>query len=282
MGLRVRPDGVTLAAVLVSLLTACSAPPAPLSAVPSQDVSVANTERIRIELPAGEVRLEGAEAATLRVSVLVDPGAGDLTLIHRQGDTLLISPLQADGKLWQGPIQLTVVLPHGVGAEIATTTADVVLHGLQGWARVASVAGHVTATEVRGEFSLRSGRGDVTLRDSSGDLALVGEHGVLTIVDSHGEIGASSIMGTIRYTGEPTDGTSVALETDHGPIEVALGPGSNLAFQAETNYGHTACTGMPVSWRGRGCQGVVGGGEASLVVRTVSGAITLRLLAGSP
>ena len=82
-------------------------------------------------------------------------------------------------------------------------------------------------------------------------------------------------MGTIRLTGEPRAEDAIHLETDHGPVEVQLSPGASVQVAVSTTSGVITCLLPGLHPEARGCSGVLGTGAAELVIRTVSGAVTL-------
>jgi DUF4097 and DUF4098 domain-containing protein YvlB len=127
--------------------------------------------------------------------------------------------------------------------------------------------------------SLRTGRGDASLSGGAGDIRLIGEHGILSIENSTGQLSATTIMGTIRFLGQPDANDEIRLETDHGPVEVALAEESDLDLTVTTTSGSVTCTFPGLNARSSsGCTSPIGRGQGSLWIRTVSGTITIQRL----
>jgi DUF4097 and DUF4098 domain-containing protein YvlB len=174
-------------------------------------------------------------------------------------------------------VQLEVRVPQEVPVRVETFDAPVILRDLRGEVEVHSTSGDILAENLSGEILLRSARGDVRAVNCSGIVQVLGEHGILALEDVRGEVGASTIMGTIRYTGAPGSGDEVNLETDHGPVQIELGKDSGLDISMTTTSGEIDCSLPGLTFSSRSCSGILGNGAGSLTVRTVSGEVTLRL-----
>jgi DUF4097 and DUF4098 domain-containing protein YvlB len=92
-----------------------------------------------------------------------------------------------------------------------------------------------------------------------------------------GETAVSTIMGNVVFDGLIQAGDFVRLETDHGLISVNLDQDSDLSLQVSSISGDVVCMLPKVSSSTRSCAGIIGKGNGTLKIRTVSGAITLQL-----
>lgn len=177
-----------------------------------------------------------------------------------------------------GAVDLQVALPTGTKLGIDSFNADVGISNFTGAVRVNSEAGDITITNYKGRGQFRSGRGDILVADSQGEITLLGEHGLLQFRQAHGTLSATTIMGTVQYTGAPGAGENLWLETDHGPVEINLQPESNLTLTTNTASGKVICVASALFDGPEYCSGQAGPGEADFGIRTVSGNITIRAI----
>jgi DUF4097 and DUF4098 domain-containing protein YvlB len=176
------------------------------------------------------------------------------------------------------PLHLVIRLPQQMQVKVETQDAAVLVHGYQGDVEVASTSGDITLEQVTGEMTLRSNRGNIRVQESSGVVSVVGNYGGLTARNVHGDISASTIMGSVVFDGLIGMGDTVRLETDHGAVSVNLSADSDLTLRVSSTSGDVTCLLPDMIFSTRTCNGAMHSGEGSLSIRTVSGAVTLRLL----
>lgn len=247
----------------VALLSACA--PAALTGLPDQSLALAAAAVLSVDLPHGRLELRGGGAPG---EVLLS-GSSDAPLEIASGEGGL--RIAASGRA-----DLRLVVPDGLTLRVTSFDGEITLTDLRGDLRVDAVSGMISGWRLLGTVVLRSGRGDVTLAESSGDLTVLGEHGLLSLLDLHGRVASNTIMGTIHYEGMPGEGDEIVLEIDHGPVQVWLLPGTSLRVEAYSASGAVVCLAEGLRVDLRDCGGTVGAGDATLRVRTVSGAITIR------
>lgn len=232
---------------------------------------------VQVQIADGDVVITRGEGGILRVQAAAAFPAQTEYRVEQAGDQVLITAgtLARFGKT---SVHLLVEVPPGVAVRVEAETASVTVIGLQGDVEASSVSGDILVEGVEGEIAARSNRGDVRVLDSRGRISVAGNYGLLLLEGLQGDIGAATIMGTIRFNGLVRSGDTVRLETDHGPVEAGLAPGSDFAFEVHSTSGELACMLPGAGFSGRACSGVAGYGAGSLTIRTVSGAVTLRLL----
>jgi hypothetical protein len=213
--------------------------------------------------------------------------------IHVQGQALFVDSLEyavesAENQISiriyshhsrssEAPLLVSILLPPKLKARVETEAASILAQGFQGDLEVTSTSGDITLEQMRGAITLHSNRGDITVQDSSGIVSIVGNYGTLIAQNVSGDLGISTIMGNIMFSGSIQGNDTVRLETDHGAISVNLGANSNLKLQVRSTSGDLACMLPDVVVSTRTCDGEIGSGNGSLSVRTVSGAVTLQM-----
>jgi hypothetical protein len=262
-----------IASVVLTACTSSAGQPEPIQEQialwPNQTVVVeVDTGLVNITgVPGEEIGVGGQLAFPERISYEVSQSATEVRIAVKVRGQF--------GGFSQPPVRLDIQIPQNAPIKIETFDAQVTIGDYEGDADIASVSGNILAQNVTGKIALRSSRGDVTVRDSSGDIRILGDHGILTIEGVTGKIGSSTIMGTIRFVGQADAGDTIRLETDHGPVEIQLRATSSLSVQVNSISGNMACTLPGLTQDSRSCKGSLGDGAGTLVVRTVSGDVTI-------
>lgn len=176
------------------------------------------------------------------------------------------------------PVHLEIGIPNNVALTIETDSASIIVRDYTGEVEAASVSGDILIEDVQGMVTARSNRGDVTVKNNAGTISIVGNYGVLTLDGIKGDIGVSTIMGTIIFYGLIHAGDKVHLETDHGPVEAYLDAESSLTLAAQSTSGDMACMLAGINSSTRWCDGKFGAGDGALQIRTVSGAVWIRIM----
>jgi hypothetical protein len=267
-------------ALLFSLLflSACLSTQPEFVNLQTKTIDAGNARSILIQINRGELVI--LESEEVRIGVggqALYPNEVDYE-IDDLGDQIVINIQDQHRGLSKNLVQINVSVPGGIKVEVESDNASVRVQGYHGELEVASTSGNVTVENTTGDLTLRSNRGNVTVQNCSGDFSVVGNYGTLTLRDNEGHIGVSTIMGTIMYEGTIQETDIVSLETDHGPIEVNLKSDSNLQLFVRSTSGDIACMVPNLSSTSRSCEGQIGAYGGTLDVRTVSGAVTLRLV----
>jgi hypothetical protein len=261
------------------LLSACTAPPVFVDLEPlSLQLKEGQTILVKV-VGAGDVSAEGDADTEVRVVVqTINPEHTDFQVISTNDQIMIIVNYNGFGS-YEVPIRLNLHAPSKSDLRIEADSATVTVKDFAGKLAIASVSGNILMEQVGGSVLARSNRGDVLSRNSYGTLNVVGNYGVLNIEDGSGDIGVSTIMGTIKFTGSIGGGDHVRLEADHGPIVVDLHPNSSLDLQVRSNSGEIVCMITGIESSLRSCHGRIGDGEpGELNIRTVSGPVTLQMI----
>jgi DUF4097 and DUF4098 domain-containing protein YvlB len=210
--------------------------------------------RLRINLPAGRVRLETADTAETRVEL--EGPHEDEAVIELRGDEVVID-VERRKLLSRGRgHELAIRAPHGARVDVTTASAeieargqysaleaktasgDLAVHEVEGDVRVKTASGDVVFQVVGGAFDVQAASGDVivkrvggagTIRCASGD-AIVGEAG--------GDLRVQTASGDVQI-GSVAQG-DVTLQSASGDIAVGIRRGSRLWVDATSMSGDTA------------------------------------------
>lgn len=263
--------------IALLLLFACGVNPAPIALEP-RTVQMEPGQQVLVRLNEGEVLLTGGDAGELRVEgVTIAPDQTNYS-VEQYGDEIRIIANYSGGGGRAAPVRLEVSLPHGLTVRVETEAAAITVRDFNGNVVAASTSGDILLERIQGSITARSSRGDIKIMDSRGSVSVAGNYGLLALEGVEGDIGLATIMGEVQFNGPIRAGGAVRLETDHAPITVTLSADSALSFEAASTSGELACVLPGAAFSSRSCRGEVNSGGGTLTVRTVSGAISLRLL----
>ncbi len=176
------------------------------------------------------------------------------------------------------PLHLEVHIPKNLLVRIETNSASIFSSNYQGTLEVTSASGNITMDQMTGGLTLQSNRGNITVGKSSGIISMVGNYGALNAQNVQGETAISTIMGNVVFDGLIEAGDVVRLETDHGAVSVNLSQASALGVQVRSTSGDITCLVPDIVSTTRTCDGKIRSGDGTLAIRTVSGAVTMKLL----
>jgi DUF4097 and DUF4098 domain-containing protein YvlB len=258
-------------------LSACASAPEQYTALAAKTLDTIDVQSVLVRVDHGEVHLFESADARVQISgqVLV---ADQLEYqVSSEAGQVLISARVGGGNSGM-PLRLDVRIPQDLPVKIETEGASVFVTNFHGTLEAASTSGNITIDGVTGGMTLRSNRGNITVQNSSGVTSMVGNYGTLHAQDTRGETAASTIMGNIVFDGPVRAGDVVRLETDHGPVAVNLNRDSALGIQVHSASGDVTCMVPGIASTPRTCDGALGSGGGTLAIRTVSGAVLMKLL----
>ncbi|MBT4534917.1 MAG: hypothetical protein HOC26_12850 [Chloroflexi bacterium] len=224
--------------------------------------------KVWIDIKAGQVIIENSNLQEITIDALV--ANLDSFIVSREGTNVFINNGDSNSQE-----TIIVSVPANITIDISTFSANVHVVDVRGAIDVRTVAGNIIIESFNGEGLLWAGRGDVEVFLGQGELVVIGEHGNLSVSEFVGEVSMTSIMGSLFYRAPEVMRSLVALEVDHGAVDVSLSKDANLAVQVKTTSGYVTCIGIDFFPTVDGCEGVLGDGTGLLTVRTVSGAVNL-------
>ena len=259
----------------------CAAPGYAQSTLAPQSYPLDNERVLTLEINTGDVFIHGnpSDKIELTGTLTSDPALvfsvqqtpAGLKICGQYPKRIFPAPVA-------NPIQLELGVPKGVRVVFISPEANLTVQDFIGDLDVTATAGDVEISGMTGKASVKANRGDVTIKNSAGEFYELGNYGLLSLIDVHGSTNASTIMGTIRYQGLAGAGDQIHLETDHGPIQIDLAKESDLTVQLSSTSGDVLCTFAALDRQVRTCSGKLSAGSGDLIVRTVSGSITLKSL----
>ena len=182
----------------------------------------------------------------------------------------------------------------GAAVDITTTSGDVVVSG-PGGARVRSVSGDVRVDAAGGPLDLRTSSGEIAVSGAADSVRAASISGDIVVDRAPRGLDAGTTSGSVTVTG-PVNGTARVRSTS-GDVELELGAGARRA-EVNTVSGEIAvrlaaglrcdlsltstsgslAAGVPIQVRTmtrRELSGTVSGGGIPVILRSVSGDITV-------
>jgi DUF4097 and DUF4098 domain-containing protein YvlB len=269
---------VTILILQFCFIPACMPEPEQYTELEFNFLEATDAQSILIQVDHGEVVILETENSHLEVGGQVWlPDELEYEVNSGEKQILIKARVNRTGTR-NVPLHLEVHVPKDMLVRIETNSASVFASNYQGNLDVTSVSGNITIDQVTGGLTLQSNRGNIAVGDSSGIISMVGNYGALNAQNVHGETAISTIMGNVMFDGLIQTGDVVRLETDHGTVSVNLSQASALSIQVRSTSGDVTCSVPDINSTTRTCDGKIRSADGTLAIRTVSGAVTMKLL----
>jgi len=242
---------------------------------------------VEILLASSDLRIRGVDGDRVVVrtrggqpvddDVRIDATAGRVRIRDAEGG-LHLGPIHIRTR---GSASLDIDVPRRAAIALRTMSGDVTADGIGGPSRWTTASGDLRVAVSAGPVVMETMSGDavleaavpveVTARTVSGDVRVRAPR--LDVLD------ASTTSGDVHVEAELDAGGRHAITSVSGDVEITTP--SPVRLEANTIAGDVRATGTHIAEGGRGRRTlVVGNGSVTLSVRTTSGDIRLRALAG--
>lgn len=253
--------------------------------------------QFRIMMMEGSVRVTGWEQDSVSVRA---------TLNARAERGFYFGAAQGAGKMGVegdgASAELTVLVPRGATLWIKTSSAPIEVTNFEGGLDLYTVTGSITvdasprsiyAESMGGAVTvvgnprttrIKAGAGDVEFRGDVVDLTVNSVTGSVTVIGGgpFRRAMVETVSGAVSLDGALERGSTIAVQTHDGPINLAFPPRSDADFMVTTVEGelHNALT-PSATRKTRGLKGreltfSSGIGGADVTARTFSGRVTVR------
>ena len=270
---------ILLALLPVLFIVSCSAPVEAVLTLTPQSFQLDKDQLIKVNVDTGEVLITGTPGDSVEVLGTLTTDAALVYNINQDSAGLNITiryPKRIYPPLAPNPVRLELRIPAGLKLKFESEEANLTVQNFSGNLDVSSTAGNIFIDGLRGSASVKANRGNISMQASQGDLFAFGNYGHLVLKDDHGQVSASTIMGTVQYTGGKGSSDALHFESDHGPVEVNLAGEPDMQVKINSASGEVTCMFTDLERNMRSCNGLLGRGGSQLYVRTVSGNITLQ------
>jgi DUF4097 and DUF4098 domain-containing protein YvlB len=230
--------------ILFVAIVACT--PALASETETHDdtFSVGAAPKIVVSNDNGQIDIVTGNEGTVNVKATIRrPDDVEYTVVQ-EGDTVRVETQISSG--WRFGIDsgadITVTLPANTNVDLQTSNGGIEVVGLQNSGKLWTANGMISLENVKGEFEV------------------------------------NTINGAIDFRGEMTAGGMNQLTTSNGSVEVTLLGEPSVKLDATTSNGEITCK-LPIAATESGINrlvGVVGGGDAGLVIKTLNGSIKVQ------
>ncbi len=137
---------------------------------------------------------------------------------------------------------------------------------------------HACPFNVKGDFRGDTSNGALDIDGIEGSAELRTSNGAIDVRNAVGEVDLQTSNGIISFEGELTAGGSNRMVTTNGRVDVELRGSPSISMDASTSNGEINIT-LPITTslvEKNHIVGTIGGGEATLYIRTSNGDVTIR------
>lgn len=271
--------------------------PAGAQVVIERGVAFDRDGQLRIMVMQGAVRVSGWDRDSVHVRASLD---------ERAQRGFYFSASRGVGKMGiegdGASAELTVRLPRGATVWIKTASAPIQVAEIDGGLDLYAVTGSITvdasprsfyAESMGGAVTLhgsprtariKAGAGDVEVRGAVADLTVNNVTGAVIVIGqgTFRRAMVETVSGAVSMDGALERGSTIAVQTHDGPIDLAFPLRTNAEFVVATVDGEVRNELTPsASRKTRGLKGreitfSSGTGGAEVTVRTFSGRVTVR------
>ena len=165
-------------------------------------------------------------------------------------------------------------------ASLILSSGDVLIRQLGGSLNLRATSGDVEIYEVAGDVDVEMSSGDFLVDGCGGDLLARTVSGDGTISNVSGNVKASAASGDLYLTLLPVGDKEFRIHTTSGDIQIAFHTPENYGFVLDVSTSHGTIEGdldIRLDKVSRTMlRGLVGTGEARMVIETASGDISIR------
>ncbi len=209
--------------------------------------SVGAAPKIVVSNDNGQIDVVTGNEGTVNVKATIRRPDDVEYSVVQEGDTVRVEARVSSGWGWgfgtDAPgAEITVTVPADTNVDLRTSNGGIEVVDIQNSGKLWTANGRISLENVKGEFEVNTSNGDIDFR------------------------------------GEMTAGGMNRLTTSNGRVEVTLLGEPSVKLDATTSNGEIICK-LPIVATETGVNrlvGVVGEGDAVLVIETVNGSITIQ------
>jgi DUF4097 and DUF4098 domain-containing protein YvlB len=192
--------------------------------------------RLRVNLPAGRVRLETSDAP--EVVVQVEGPHEDDAVIEQRGDEIMVD-VERKKLFGSGRDHLVEIrAPHDASVEANVASADIGGLGRFGSLKINSASGDVSFQQAAG-LEINTASGDVEIERTSGPGKVRSASGDVELGELEGDLKVQTASGDVRL-GSVAAG-KLTLQSASGDVEVGVARGSTVWMDVSSMSGDTSC-----------------------------------------
>ena len=269
--------------VIFVLLTAACASSAVQQTVQTDTFRVGPSAKLTVESVGGRVDVIAGPPGVIVIQASIQNPDKLLYEVKRDGDSIFVTAKRQPGlrNLAQvnGPsVEIIITAPSTTFIDVETHNGDVEIEGMQASGRVVTSSGAITLEGVIGDFVGGTADGEINIDSMIGKAFLETTNGDVNVVRGKGAFELATGNGTIYFQGELTPGGNNGFLTSNGNIVIKLDGEPSLRVLASTVNGRvvSSWTLAAGSMDDNSVSGVIGAGEADLVINAANGSVTLE------
>ena len=203
----------------------------------------------------------------------------------QEGDTIIVRTKPNGRRSFLGwrflnrGAHIRISSPRKANVDVQSSNGRAILRGIEGIGTLRTSNGRIETDTVTGTFDMRTSNSRIEAARVEGDFTLESSNGSITVRDGQGTFDAETSNGSVRFAGEILPHKESRLVTSNGSITARLGGEPSLRVSARTSNGSLTCN-REVEILGerkkRQLEGVIGGGEGELTLKTSNGSITIE------
>ena len=231
-----------------------------------------------------EIAGDGAEGAVRVSTAIRHPDLVEYSAVQ-DGDRIVVRTTPGGRGSFLGwrflsrGAHIRISSPRRAKVEVSNSNGRVILRGIEGEGRLQTSNGRIESEGLVGKFGMLTSNSRIEAARLEGEFRLESSNGRITVRDGRGVFDAETSNGSVHFAGEMAPGGENRLATSNGSITATLGGEPSVRVSARTSNG-SITRGREMEVLGerkkRRLEGVIGGGEARLTLKTSNGSIMIE------
>ena len=174
---------------------------------------------------------------------------------------------------------IRISTPRESKVEVHNSNGRATMRGIEGGGILRTSNGRIEIEDLTGEFRMTTSNSRIEAERVEGEYKLESSNGRIRVRDGKGTFDVETSNGNIRFAGEILPHGESRLATSNGSIQAALMGEPSLRLSARTSNGSITCqrkVEIQGDWKKRQLDGVIGGGEGELTLKSSNGSIMIE------
>ncbi|MDA0769436.1 MAG: DUF4097 family beta strand repeat-containing protein [Chloroflexi bacterium] len=273
----------TIVFLMLALLVGACTPSSAQGAIHDDTFSVGSSPKLLVESDGGRVDVRAGPPGVIVVQSSIQNPEKLEYEVRREGDTIIIAAKQHPGlrnlaKLNIPSADIIITAPSTTFIDLITNDGDVEISGMQASGNLVTSNGGITLEDVSGNFNGGTTNGGISIDSMIGNASLETTNGTVRVERGKGAFELATRSGTIYFQGELTPGGKNGFLTSNGNVVVKLDGDPSLRVLASATNGSAVSSLALAAGTAddKNFSGIIGLGEAELVINAANGTVTLE------
>lgn len=269
--------------LLLSLLMAACSPSVVQGAVQEDAFSVGRSSKVTVISDGGHIDVIAGPPGVIVIQTSFQKADLLTYEVTHEGDTVTVSAKQIPGlrnlaNVNRPAANITITAPGDTFVDIATGRGDIAIEGMRASGKLVTSSGTISLDDVKGDFEGDAADGEINIVSMVGKASFETMNGTVSVKQGKGAFELATRNGNIYFQGELTSGGRNGFFSSNGDVVVELTADPSLRILASALNGKmtSSLSLTSGSQDSTSISGIIGRGDAELVIEANNGSVTLN------